>query len=107
MFDDYVELQQLKETADILAKMDDWTDLYDEKQLTENEVPVYSITYVDDMYVNFDLARDTASKIKNCRHFVTNALYHNGYVIWKLRCSFGGVSSHLKAGFCLMLGIIA
>ena len=80
MFDDYVELQQLKKTADVLAKMNDWPDLYDEKQLTENEVPVYSVTYLDDMYVNFDLARDTAWKIKNCRHFVTNALYHNGYV---------------------------
>ena len=97
MFDDYVELQQLKETADILAKMDNWSDLYDEKQLTENEVPVYSITYVDDMYVSFDLARNTASKIRNCRHFVTNALYHNGYVNRKLCYSFVGVSSHLQA----------
>lgn len=77
MFDDYDELSHLKETAVVLAEFDDWPDLYNEKQLARNEVPVYSSTYVDDMYVHFDLARETASKIKNCKHFITNVMYHN------------------------------
>lgn len=48
MFDDYVELRELKEVAEILAKTDDWPALYDEQQLRENEVPVYSATYIHD-----------------------------------------------------------
>ncbi len=77
MFNDYDELQPLLETADILATADDWPELYDEAQLARNEVPVYSATYMEDMYVHFDFARDTASKIRNCKTFVTNVLYHD------------------------------
>lgn len=77
MFDDYDELSKLKETADVLAKIDDWPDLYDEQQLAKNEVPVFSASYIDDMYVHFDFAQETASKIGNCKHFITNVMYHN------------------------------
>lgn len=49
MYNDYVELRDLKETAEILAYIDDWPDLYNSKQLAKNEVPVYSATFVDDM----------------------------------------------------------
>ncbi|KAK4692390.1 hypothetical protein P7C71_g4803, partial [Lecanoromycetidae sp. Uapishka_2] len=77
MFDDYDELQYLKETADILATSNDWPELYDEVQLSKNEVPLYSATYMEDMYVSFDFAKDTASKIKNCKHYITNVLYHD------------------------------
>ncbi|KAK3175218.1 hypothetical protein OEA41_002464 [Lepraria neglecta] len=77
MFNDYDELTNLKETAEILATTDDWPELYDEAQLARNEVPVYSATYMEDMYVHFDFARDTASKINNCHNFITNVLYHD------------------------------
>lgn len=77
MFNDYHELQPLLVTADILATTEDWPELYDEAQLARNEVPVYSATYIEDMYVHYDFARDTASKIKNCKTFVTNVLYHD------------------------------
>lgn len=77
MFDDYDELSSLKETAEILAEFDDWPDLYDEEQLAKNEVPVYAATFIDDMYVDYGFASETASKIKNSRHFVTNMMYHN------------------------------
>ncbi len=77
MFEDYDELRSLKETADILAKTDDWPDLYDEAQLAKNEVPVYSATFYNDMFVDFELAQDTASKINNCKQFITNVMYHN------------------------------
>ena len=80
MFKDFDELRGLLDTADRLANTQDWPELYDEAQLAKNEVPVYSATYVEDMYVDFDFARDTASKIKGCKTFVTNVLYHDALV---------------------------
>ena len=80
MFNDYVELRGLLEVADILALNKDWPKLYDEKQLARNEVPVYSAVYVDDMYVHFDLTRETTANIKNCKTFITNVMYHDALV---------------------------
>lgn len=80
MFKDFDELHGLLDTADHLANTHDWPELYDEAQLAKNEVPVYSATYVEDMYVEFELARDTASKIKGCKTFVTNVLYHDALI---------------------------
>ena len=77
MYDDYAELRELKETANILAGIDHWPDLYDEIQLAKNEVPVYASVFVEDMYVNFDFAIQTARRIKNCKKFITNVLYHD------------------------------
>ncbi|KAL2011996.1 hypothetical protein VTN00DRAFT_4714 [Thermoascus crustaceus] len=77
MFESYNELQQLKEVAEILATYDDWPALYDKEQLAKNEVPVYAATYVDDMYVHFDLASQTAAKIKGTKQFITNMMYHD------------------------------
>lgn len=77
MFESYNELQQLKEVAEILTTYDDWPALYDEEQLAKNEVPVYAATYVDDMYVHFDLASETAAKIKGTKQFITNMMYHD------------------------------
>lgn len=77
MFESYTELQQIQEVADILANTSDWPALYDEAQLAKNEVPVYAATYIDDMYVHFDLASSTASKIKGTKQFITNTMYHD------------------------------
>lgn len=77
MFTDYNELHSLFETADILAQISDWPDLYDEGQLARNEVPVYAATFLDDLYVDYKFAQETAKKIKGCKVFVTNAMYHD------------------------------
>ncbi|RDW78548.1 proline iminopeptidase [Aspergillus mulundensis] len=77
MFDSYTELNQIKEAADILASTTDWPALYDEAQLAKNEVPVYAATYVEDMYVHYDHAQNTAAKIKGTKQFITNVMYHN------------------------------
>ncbi|EEQ31720.1 putative prolyl aminopeptidase [Microsporum canis] len=77
-FDSSKELGQLKEVANILASYDDWPELYDKEQLARNEVPVYSATYVEDMYVHFSYATETANTIRNCKQFITNTMYHNG-----------------------------
>jgi len=34
--------------------------------------------YFNDMYVDFNLAQDTASKIKNTEQYITNQLVHDG-----------------------------
>ncbi|ROW16219.1 hypothetical protein VPNG_01951 [Cytospora leucostoma] len=77
MFDDYPELQKLKEAADILAKHTEWDDLYDEDRLRANQVPVYAASYIEDMYVDYELARETARKVNNVKVLETNTLYHN------------------------------
>ncbi|KAJ5168740.1 Proline iminopeptidase [Penicillium canariense] len=77
MFESYTELKQIREVAEILATTSDWPDLYDKAQLAKNEVPVYAATYIDDMYVHFDLASNTAAKIKGTKQFITNTMYHD------------------------------
>ena len=68
----------MEEAANILAEFDDWDEeLYDEEQLRKNEVPVYAASFVDDMYVDFELARETARIVKGCQVFETNRMYHN------------------------------
>ncbi|KAL8766411.1 MAG: hypothetical protein Q9209_006787 [Squamulea sp. 1 TL-2023] len=77
MFRDYFELRNLAPTADILAQMCDWPVLYNTERLANNEIPVYASIYIDDMYVAYDFALDSAKKIKKCKYFITNAMYHN------------------------------
>ncbi|KAM7219132.1 alpha/beta-hydrolase [Rhypophila decipiens] len=76
-FESYPELVEMREAAEILAETDDWDELYDEEQLRRNEVPVYAASFVDDMYVDFELARETARIVKGCQVFETNRMYHN------------------------------
>lgn len=56
MFDDYAELRKVKEVAAVMADYADWTQLYDERKLAVNTVPVYAATYVEDMWVFGSLA---------------------------------------------------
>jgi pimeloyl-ACP methyl ester carboxylesterase len=77
MFDSYKQLRQVKEAAEIIARYEDWPSLYDEDQLSKNDVPVYAATYVDDMYVSFEASIQTAAKIKGAKLFITNTMYHD------------------------------
>ena len=77
LFDVFPELQRLSEVAHILAKYSDWPPLYDQWKLAHNEIPLYAATYIDDMYVDFDLAQDTADLVKGCKQYITNRMYHN------------------------------
>lgn len=94
--EDYVNLRPLKGVAEILAQDSSWGPLYDLDQLAKNEVKVSAVTYVhfsfsplvaktllvhryvEDMYVDFDLAQKTASHIKNVEQHITNRFFHNG-----------------------------
>ncbi|KAH7035031.1 Alpha/Beta hydrolase protein [Microdochium trichocladiopsis] len=73
--DTCAELMKLKDTVRILAKYDQWPALYDLEQLARNEVPVYAACY-NDMYVDSDMARVTASRIQGIKVFETNVLFH-------------------------------
>jgi pimeloyl-ACP methyl ester carboxylesterase len=77
MLDCYPELKKLKTVGEMLAQEKDWPKVYDWEQLAKNEVPVYSAVFYDDIYVDFDLSMETANKIKGCKTFVTNAMYHD------------------------------
>ncbi|KAJ7131697.1 alpha/beta-hydrolase [Mycena crocata] len=84
-FDDYVNLRPLKGAAEILANDASWEPLYDLEQLRNNEVKVTAATYVE-----FGLAQETASIIKNSEQYITNQLNHDG-----VRMDAKGVMKHL------------
>ena len=69
------ELARLRGAADVLAAFDRWPALYDTAQLARNDVPVYAAAY-NDMYVDSDLARETARRIRGIKVFETNVLFH-------------------------------
>ncbi|KAF8463594.1 alpha/beta-hydrolase [Kalaharituber pfeilii] len=77
MFTDYTELRKLKPVAEEIAQIGDWPILYDVDKLKANTVPVNSAIYVDDMYVDFDLAHKTAKIIGNHKTFITSAMMHD------------------------------
>ncbi|PMD17959.1 alpha/beta-hydrolase [Hyaloscypha hepaticicola] len=77
LFDIFPELEKLAVVADELAKFLGWPELYDLFQLARNEVPLYAATFIDDMYVDFAIAQQTARTVKNCRQYITNGMYHN------------------------------
>ncbi|KAI5236552.1 alpha/beta-hydrolase [Aureobasidium subglaciale] len=77
MFDDYSELRKIQDVAERVAADSDWPALFDEDQLHKNEVPVYAAVYQEDMYVDYDYSMETAGKIKGCKKFITNVMYHN------------------------------
>ncbi|KAH6660157.1 Alpha/Beta hydrolase protein [Truncatella angustata] len=74
-FDTCDELKKLKDTAQILAKYEQWPALYDEAQLRKNEVPVYAAIY-EDMYVYPEDSRKTASIIKGCKTWESSVHFH-------------------------------
>ncbi|KAF8508294.1 alpha/beta-hydrolase [Gautieria morchelliformis] len=76
-FDDHSNLRPLKNVAEIMAKDAAWGQLYDLDQLAKNDIKVSAATYMEDMYVDFNLAQQTASKIKNTEQYITNQLFHN------------------------------
>ena len=77
LFETYPELIPLRDVAEKLANFDDWPALYDQEQLRRNEVPVYAASFVDDMYVGYQNAKDTADLVKGTKTFETNIMYHN------------------------------
>ncbi|KAK7431031.1 hypothetical protein QQZ08_002311 [Neonectria magnoliae] len=76
-FETYPELKSLRDVSQQLADRDDWPALYDLEKLRNNSIPVYAASYVDDMYVDYEFAKDTARLVKGTKVFETNAMYHS------------------------------
>lgn len=77
-FDTYPELIPLKGVANKLAAVDDWSFIYDKNQLAKNKVPVYAASYIDDLYVDYEYAKDTANLVNGTKTWETNAVIHSG-----------------------------
>ncbi len=78
MFEQYRALRPFRAAAEVLAARTQWPRLYDAARLAANEVPVAAIQYVDDPYVDLDLATQTAQAVGNTRIWVTNEFLHDG-----------------------------
>lgn len=55
-----------------------WGPLYDAAALAANSVPCAATAYYDDLYVDFDLAMQTAARTRGLRVWVTNEFLHSG-----------------------------
>lgn len=80
-FDEYRELQPLKEAAELLAEFEDWPPLYDVERLRANEVPVAAAVYENDMYVEREFSLKTAETI-GAKAWVTSQYEHDGLRSW-------------------------
>lgn len=78
MFDEIAALRPLRPAAEILAAKDDWPRLYDADALNANEVPTACASYVEDAFVDFDLAAATAAEIRGARVWATSEYMHSG-----------------------------
>jgi len=77
MFDEYKQLQPIKEAADLLANFDGWPALYDIPTLNNNQVPVVASVYYNDMYVEREISEQTAKEIRQLRLWITNEYEHS------------------------------
>ncbi|HEY0474135.1 MAG TPA: hypothetical protein VGD34_20840 [Kribbella sp.] len=68
----------LSAAAETLAAWEDYPVLYDVAALAANEVPVDTIVYFDDMYVDAQLSLDTVAVVGNMQSWVTNEFEHDG-----------------------------
>mmetsp|Transcript_14763 Transcript_14763/g.41571 ORF Transcript_14763/g.41571 Transcript_14763/m.41571 type:complete len:485 (-) Transcript_14763:100-1554(-) len=78
MMDDIAALRQYKETADLVAQYSEWEPLYDVEALKNNTVPVAAAVYFDDMYVDFDLSRQSLQRVRGARQWISNEFLHSG-----------------------------
>ena len=78
MLRDHWALRPLAGAAEELANRTEWPVLYDVERLASNEVPVAAVQYVDDPYVDLDLALGTADRVGAMDVWVTNEFLHDG-----------------------------
>jgi pimeloyl-ACP methyl ester carboxylesterase len=78
MYEEHGALAPLREAAELLAQREDWGALYDLERLRVNEVPAAAAAYTEDIYVPYDLQRETAASIPGLRLWSTSEYEHNG-----------------------------
>ena len=77
-FDEDPALIPLKETAELIAAVDDWGPLYNVPQLAANTVPAAAAVYSDDIYVDRDLSIETAASVRRLQVWETSEFHHDG-----------------------------
>jgi pimeloyl-ACP methyl ester carboxylesterase len=78
MFAQVRALRPFQGAAEALAARTEWPALYDLDRLAANEVPLAAVQYVDDPYVDLDLALGSADRIGAAQVWVTNEYLHDG-----------------------------
>jgi len=78
MFEDFAALRPYAPAAHLLAEKADWGALYDVQALQANVVPVAAATYVEDMYVDYELAQATVRHVRGLRQWMTSEYKHSG-----------------------------
>ncbi|QDU84153.1 Proline iminopeptidase [Planctomycetes bacterium Pla163] len=78
MFEEYGALRPFAAAAEELARIDDWSPLYDRARLAANRVPVAAAVYTNDLYVDRQLSLDTAAAIGGCSVYESATHEHDG-----------------------------
>ncbi|PNP89711.1 alpha/beta fold hydrolase [Gardnerella sp. DNF00502] len=78
MFDQELALSPFKPAVDSMMEDKKFGKIYDEEQLSNNEVPLQAAVYFDDLYVDSGLQLDTLSRISNSHYWTTNEFEHDG-----------------------------
>lgn len=78
MFEQERQLRPFKAAVDVLMEESHWNSIYDAARLAENDVPLQSAVYYDDMYVDSGMQLDTLSRVGNAHAWVTNSYEHDG-----------------------------
>ncbi|MFT4227095.1 alpha/beta fold hydrolase [Micropruina sp.] len=71
-------LAPLRGSAELLAEVDDWGELYDLDALAANQVPVAAAMYTPDMFVPFASQQRTAALIAGLRPVISAEYQHDG-----------------------------
>jgi pimeloyl-ACP methyl ester carboxylesterase len=79
-YDELKCLAPFKEIASSLQDRTDWPKLYDLEKLRKCTVPTACALYLDDMFVDFDLATEVVNEFMgpNTRVYATNEYMHSG-----------------------------
>jgi proline iminopeptidase len=71
-------LAPLAATAEVLARKDDWGQLYDPGRLASNDVPAAAAVYRDDIFVDRGLSLETAARVRGLKVWETADFHHDG-----------------------------
>lgn len=68
----------MAEAAEALAFSQRWPELYSSRVLAENTVPTAAWMYLDDVFVPYQLSKETADTIRGLKPLITNDYHHDG-----------------------------
>lgn len=78
MYEEIPALRPFAGVAHELAARTSYPPLYDLEMLARNEVPIAAVQYLDDPYVDVDLALETSRRVGSTQVWVTNEHLHDG-----------------------------